>query len=119
VVSQVVDACLERRIRATAIDPELVEGVAVRVLGRRLGITAVALRRALDPLENVRTHAIRGGPAPEVVAGAVAEMRRETEAAGARLAAMVDAWRAAAGALDAEVAHVIGPTQSAREETRQ
>jgi argininosuccinate lyase len=76
-VSVLVNAALARGLRADGIDLALVEAAAGEVLGRPLGMTEAKLRQALDPLENVRSYAVRGGPTPAVVAQALERFRQE------------------------------------------
>ncbi len=63
----------------TDIDLQFVEGIAKRVLGEPLGLSAKELRDALDPIKAVRARNIIGGPSPRRVAGMIASRRRELD----------------------------------------
>jgi argininosuccinate lyase len=58
---------------ADEITSVMIDNAAREVLGKPLGLDAEMVRRALDPVENVRIRAIVGGPAP-------IEVRRMLEA---------------------------------------
>lgn len=102
-VSALVNAALGQGLRDDGIGVALVEEAAVEVLGRPLGVAAEALRRVLDPLENVRSHTVRDDPAPQVVARALEALRQENRGLREKLKERTDRWQAAAAALQHEV----------------
>jgi argininosuccinate lyase len=68
-----------------AITSEMIDTIAQNTFGRALHIPADAVQRALDPVENVRTRKIRGGPAPVEVRRMLADRSRQQADLKARL----------------------------------
>jgi argininosuccinate lyase len=63
-VSRLVSKVNGQGMKASAITTEMIDEIAVDLYKRPLKLTSEAVRRALDPVENVRVRAIIGGPAP-------------------------------------------------------
>jgi argininosuccinate lyase len=53
--------------KADEITGAMLDAAAKEVIGRPLGLDAQIIRKALDPVENVRIRSIIGGPAPDEV----------------------------------------------------
>lgn len=74
----VLEAVQERKL-ASEITPEMLDASSRELFGRPLGVSADAIRQALDPAENIRRRTVRGGPA-------ASELRRMLEASQRHLA---------------------------------
>jgi argininosuccinate lyase len=97
VVATVVAEAIEAGRVATDITADDLDGAAQTLFGRTLGVSAEAVRAALDPTENVRRRTVTGGPAPENMRSMLAEReanlardREETERQSQRLTAARD-----------------------------
>ncbi len=66
VASAVAEAIGAGRV-ATAITGADLDRAADTLFGRRLGLSADAVRAALDPAENIRRRTLTGGPAPAAI----------------------------------------------------
>jgi argininosuccinate lyase len=75
---RVVSEATEAGIDATTLKPELIDQVALRELGRELGIEPEMLSRCLAPKRFLERRAALGGPAPAAVRAA---LERESFAA--------------------------------------
>jgi argininosuccinate lyase len=68
---RVVSEATEAGIDATTLKPELIDQIALRELGRELGIEAETLSRCLAPKRFLERRAALGGPAPAAVRAAL------------------------------------------------
>lgn len=101
VVGALARTAAERALPGShAISPALVNEVARGVVDRPLDLTESELAAALDPVRNVASRTVPGGPGPGVVAEAIAAGRAELAAKQALLAARRAALAAADRALD-------------------
>jgi argininosuccinate lyase len=100
VVAHVVTRALETGMLATEVTAEYVEQVAQEALGRRLGLSEEGVRRALDPVAFVESHAVSGGPAPREVLRMVGERRQRLAEERERQAARRARLETAAHKLD-------------------
>jgi argininosuccinate lyase len=73
IVGLVTRMAIEAGKQANEITSEMVDTAARETIGKPLGLDEHTVKRALDPVENVRVRDIVGGPAPE-------EVRRMIEA---------------------------------------
>jgi argininosuccinate lyase len=62
-----------------SITSEAIDVVAQNTLGRALHIPQDAVKRALDPIENVHTRNVRGGPAPVEVRRMLEDRRKQQD----------------------------------------
>lgn len=75
IVGRLVTRAIADGLGPSDIDSEYLDEVSLEVTGRRLELDQELVRRALDPLENVRMRMVPGGPAPEMVRAAIDEIR--------------------------------------------
>ncbi|MEJ8543405.1 argininosuccinate lyase [Methanothermobacter wolfeii] len=75
IVGRLVTRALEDGLGPGDIDSGYVDEVSLEVTGDKLGLDDETVRKALDPLENVRARMVPGGPAPEMVRESVAEIK--------------------------------------------
>ncbi|MFQ5895445.1 MAG: argininosuccinate lyase [Nitrospinota bacterium] len=104
IVGRTVLAAIGQGKGALEVTPEMVQAAAREVTGEPLALTAEEVRRALDPSQFVQAHKIKGGPAPEVLAGML-ETRASALAAdqgwvAERRRSLAEAADALAGAVD-------------------
>lgn len=79
VVGNLVLRAFKRGKLATEIDASMVDESAAEVVGHALDLDDEAVRDALDPTAFVAAHDVPGGPAPDVVRGAVQGARAVLE----------------------------------------
>jgi argininosuccinate lyase len=72
------------------------------------GISPRVLKKALDPLENVKRRRSMGGPAPAEVARNLAQMKRELEADVSILNTKKDKTKAAHDGMRKKISQVLG-----------
>ena len=84
IVNEFVLASREQEIPATEARAELLDEVAQKVLGRKLGMTEIRLRELLDPSYFLKVTNSRGGVAPDEVARMIADRRQKLADAKAR-----------------------------------
>lgn len=72
IVSQVVKRSVAAGLAASEITLELVNEIALQVIGRKLSLTAEELRLALDPVHFVDIRTLPGGPSPAEIRRAIA-----------------------------------------------
>lgn len=106
-VSRVVADVVGRGEQASSITPELIDAVAYPIFGRSLSLPPEAVRRALDPVENVRVRRVTGGPSPEEVQRMLKDRRAGHEATVARSRRRLESIESAAAALDAAIGVVL------------
>ncbi|MBN1535361.1 MAG: hypothetical protein JW908_01425 [Anaerolineales bacterium] len=80
VVSRLVANTIAKGLKANQITTEMIDEVAVELIHKPLNIPAEAVKRTLDPVENVRIRTVIGGPAPVEVARML-KVRDEHQAA--------------------------------------
>jgi len=95
VMGTVVREALAAGRKPWEIDAAMIDAAAVNVTGKPLGLSAEALRRALDPMELVRARGVVGGTAPEAVAAALdhrdAQLGRDVASLESRKSGVADA----------------------------
>jgi argininosuccinate lyase len=74
-VSNVVKHSVAAGLDANEITLELVNEIALQVIGRKLSLTAEQLRLALDPVHFVDIRTLPGGPAPAEIRGTIAKRK--------------------------------------------
>lgn len=77
IVAKLAAIAVEKNIPCEEISSELIDAVSMELFERKAGFTAAELKRALDPLENVKSRSILGGPSFEETRRMLAA-RRET-----------------------------------------
>ncbi len=73
IIAEMTSKAISEGKTADQITLQMVEEVAESQLGKRLGLSAEALRIAIDPAENVRRRKTTGGPAPDEVRRMIAD----------------------------------------------
>jgi argininosuccinate lyase len=106
-VGQVVAQVHRQGQLPEAITSEMIDAIAQNNWGRALHIPSAAVKRALDPLENVRARSIRGGPAPAEVRRMLVDRRKQQEELKARLQDRRDHLVKAAQGLNSVVSGMI------------
>jgi len=95
IVGEVVRETLESKRTALAITSADLDRAGENLFGRPLGIDAEIIRKALDPMENVRLRTVTGGPAPAIVRDMVSrrqgQLERDRSGTAALRARIVDA----------------------------
>lgn len=80
IVGALVSLSYERGLRPAEVSTEMLDEVALQLLGRSLELPSSTLRRALDPWEGVKGRRLLGGPAPESVRPVIEEARVQWQA---------------------------------------
>jgi argininosuccinate lyase len=94
-VSRLVANTIARGLKANQITTEMIDEVSVELINKPLNIPADAVKRALDPVENVRVRSVIGGPAPKEVERMLKARDKQQAAMSARLQKRLDALEAA------------------------
>jgi argininosuccinate lyase len=100
IVANTVTRAMEDGMMATEITAGYVDTTAQAVIGRRLGLTDAQVKKALDPLEFVKSHRVPGGPAPEESDRMIEERRKQLGEESARLGERRERLRDASRRLD-------------------
>ncbi|WP_068774063.1 argininosuccinate lyase [Paenibacillus sp. FJAT-26967] len=103
IVSGVVKHALAEGLAANEISLELVNEVALEVIGRKLLITPEEFRSSLDPVHFVNIRTLPGGPAPEEIRRTIADRRVRQHQQEAWLSAAQKQTTGALANLDAEL----------------
>jgi argininosuccinate lyase len=80
IVGSLVQELVEQKRRLSDATPELLELMSKRVLGTQLKIGAEDIHSCVDPLQVVKAHSVKGGPAPEEVRRALKTRNQTLEA---------------------------------------
>jgi argininosuccinate lyase len=75
IVGRVVSTALEKGMKPDEIDSQFLDEIAEEVTGRTLNIPAELVKKALDPLEVVKSRTVPGGPAPSMVRESIQNLR--------------------------------------------
>jgi argininosuccinate lyase len=84
IVGKTVVQAVAARLDADQITPEMFEASSQELFNRPLGVSAEALRQALDPTENIRRRKVQGGTAPEESGRMIRERRKDLAQSRAR-----------------------------------
>lgn len=75
IVGRVVSTALKKGMKPDEIDSQFLDEIAREVTGRSLNIPAELVKKALDPLEVVKSRTVPGGPAPSMVQESIQNLR--------------------------------------------
>ena len=64
IVGRTVAVAIQSGKLADEITPEMLDDASMEVINEPLGVAHDAIRKALDPVENIRIRTVTGGPAP-------------------------------------------------------
>jgi argininosuccinate lyase len=67
IVGHLVGEMLDKKISVTQIDAEMIKEISLAVIGKEIILTKVGIQNALDPVQNVESKNVSGGPAPSEV----------------------------------------------------
>ncbi len=67
IVSKLALLAVDQNIPCEGITQDLVDGVAMELFNRKINMTDTEIKRAIDPVENVKHHSLPGGPSFEEV----------------------------------------------------
>ncbi len=107
-VSRLVAKVHREGKRANSVTVEMIDELALDLYGNPLGLTSEAVKKALDPVENVNIRARTGGPAPVEVERMLKNRLAGQEALRGRLRERQDALRVAERLLNEAVSQVTG-----------
>lgn len=75
IVGRTVGKAIEEGLMPSDITPEYIDAVANELTGEKLKLDSELVKNALDPQQVIRNRKIIGGPAPEMVKEAIANLR--------------------------------------------
>ena len=107
-VSKLVAQVNGQGLKASAITSEWIDEIAVALYQHPLQLSAGAVRRALDPVENVNVRARTGGPAPVEVARMLKMREAQQEELSLRLQERYTELQEAENRLAAAVGKITG-----------
>ncbi|KZX17083.1 argininosuccinate lyase [Methanobrevibacter filiformis] len=67
IVGKVVNEAFDNCIMLDNINSDFINRISVDIIGEELNLSNESIRKALDPVENVKLRNIPGGPSPEMV----------------------------------------------------
>jgi len=67
IVGRIVNEVNSNNLNFNHIDSEFVDKIAIEITGDSLSLSNDLINKALDPIENVKSRNVLGGPAPEMV----------------------------------------------------
>lgn len=114
IVGALVRETLEAGKVATDITVADMDRASVEVTGKPLGLSAKAVREALDPAYNIRTRTVTGGPAPRLVKTMAAARRKALAADRAGLRRVRTRVDKAEAALTAEAKAFVNGKKKAK-----
>jgi argininosuccinate lyase len=114
IVGALVRVTLEAGKVATDITVADMDRASVEVTGKPLGLSAKAVREALDPAYNIRTRTVIGGPAPRLVRTMAADRRKALTADRASLRRVRNRVEKAEAALTAEAKTFVNGKKKAK-----
>ncbi|MDR2624260.1 MAG: argininosuccinate lyase [Methanobrevibacter sp.] len=79
IVGRIVNEVNSNDLDFNSIDSEFVDKIAVEIIGKQLSLSNDLIKKALDPIENVKSRNVPGGPSPEMVDLAAKNMQKFLE----------------------------------------
>lgn len=76
IVARLATIVVEKNIPCEEISSKLVDAVAMELFQRKVGFTATELKHALDPVQNVKSRSVLGGPSFEQTRRMLGDRRR-------------------------------------------
>jgi argininosuccinate lyase len=110
IVGNVVNRAVQEGRKANEVNSEMIDEAASKILGKPLKISGEAIRRALDPVENVNVRHIMGGVAPSEVRRMITNRRRRMETVEHEIADRKNNIARAREKLKADIRVLIGKT---------
>jgi argininosuccinate lyase len=108
IVGKTVQRAVDEGLSAMQVTTAMLDESARELFGHDLGLSEAALRRALDPWENVVVRKVTGGPAPDEMARMLGNARARLDAADARQRGRRASIAGARERLEREVGELIG-----------
>lgn len=75
IVGKIVSESVDNKIPITQINKEFIDEISEELTGKSLNLTNEQIQKAIDPLENVKSRTIPGGPSPKMVEKAITDMK--------------------------------------------
>jgi argininosuccinate lyase len=75
IVGRMVIKALENRISLDDIDSKFLDEVAMEVTGKSLDLDDVLIKRALEPIENIKNRTVIGGSSPKAVEDSISNLK--------------------------------------------
>jgi argininosuccinate lyase len=70
------ELCLEKGLKAEDIDAQFLDEISQEITGQPLKLDEDIVKRALDPVEIVKSRQVPGGPAPSMVKEAISNLEK-------------------------------------------
>lgn len=123
IVGKTVQRAIAEGKAADEVTHEMLDQTSRELFSRPLGVSAEAIGRALDPVENIKLRTVRGGTAPDEMARMLAERRDglnedfkrfedDSELLDSRRAELLDVARLRVGRMNADETDVAAAAQS-------
>jgi len=75
IVGRMVTEALDNNVSIEDIDSKFLDNVAQELLGKSLSIDDQTIKKALDPMQNIKARSVRGGCSPEATHDAILKLR--------------------------------------------
>lgn len=79
IMATLVRKAFETELHYSKVTPEIIDSVAVEVIGSPVGLSLKQVRQAMDPAKNVRMKKVTGGPAPREVKRMIRQRQKEIQ----------------------------------------
>ncbi len=76
IVGRTVSSALEKGLKAEDIDAQFLDEISQEITGQPLKLDEDIVKRALDPVEIVKSRQVPGGPAPSMVKEAISNLEK-------------------------------------------
>jgi argininosuccinate lyase len=79
IVGRIVNEVNSNNLNFNDIDSEFVDRIAIEIIEKPLYLSNDSMKKALDPIENVKSRKVLGGPSPEMVDLSIKNMQKFLE----------------------------------------
>lgn len=76
IVGRAVSTALDKGMKAEDIDTQFLDEISQEITGQTLGIGEDIVKKALDPVEIVKSREVTGGPAPTMVKESIVSLKK-------------------------------------------
>lgn len=108
VVAQMVAVAAQEKLSVKDLTPAMLEKISVDTIGKEVTLSEETFSKALEPLSNVRSKTVLGGPAPEVVEKQLAYLKESLSTDEKWLLERKEAKEASKALLEKAVQDIIG-----------
>lgn len=75
IVGRAISTALDKGMKAEDIDAQFLDEISQEITGKPLQIDENIVKKALDPVEIIKSRKVKGGPAPDMVKASIKDLR--------------------------------------------